>query len=73
MVDDGSCDKTIQIVSQYPVKIIRHKANKGLAAARNTAVKNIKTDFVASLDADCLPEPDWLLRLMNKFNSLNFV
>mgnify|MGYP003392739461 CR=1 FL=1 len=69
VVDDGSCDKTTQIASKYPVKIIRHKTNKGLAAARNTALRNIKTEFVASLDADCIPDPDWLLRLINQFNS----
>lgn len=69
VVDDGSSDKTIKIVSEYPVKIIRHKANKGLAAARNTAIKNLKADFVASLDADCVPEPDWLECLMGRFNS----
>lgn len=68
IVDDGSTDKTVEIASAHPVKVIR-QANKGLAAARNTAVKNIDTEFIASVDADCLPEPDWLKRLMIKFRS----
>ena len=69
VIDDGSTDKTVEIASRYPVKIIKHGTNKGLAAARNTAIKNIKTGFIASLDADCIPEPDWLLKLMKGFSS----
>ncbi len=68
VVDDGSIDRTSEIASMYPVKIIRHESNKGLAAARNTGVLNAKCEFVASLDADCLPEPDWLERLMRHFD-----
>lgn len=69
VVDDGSTDRTIEIVSKYPVKIIRHTNNKGLAFARNTAIKNINTEFIASLDADCLPDSDWLKQLMKRFDS----
>ncbi len=69
VVDDGSNDKTVEIASRFQVRIIKHNINKGLAAARNTAIENIKADFIASVDADCVPEPDWLLRLMKKINS----
>ncbi len=68
VVDDGSTDATFQIVSRYPVKFIRHEENKGLAAARNTAIKHIDMEFVASLDSDCVPEKDWLKNLMKGFN-----
>jgi glycosyltransferase involved in cell wall biosynthesis len=69
IVDDGSIDRTVEVLSKYPVKVIRHESNKGLAAARNTGVLNAKSEFVASLDADCLPKPDWLEKLMNQFSS----
>ena len=69
VVDDGSSDKTVKIASRYHVKIVRHKSNRGLAAARNTAIKNIKTGFIASLDSDCRPESGWLAQLMRKFSS----
>ena len=71
IIDDGSIDNTVEIVSKYPVRIIRHKENRGLAAARNTAFKNAKNDFVASLDADCLSELDWLEKLMQNFSNGN--
>lgn len=31
VVDDGSTDATPEILTQYPVKVIRHPYNKGLA------------------------------------------
>jgi len=68
IIDDGSDDKTVEIASSYPVRIVR-QVNKGLSAARNIAIKNINTEFIASVDADCLPEPDWLRHLMERFNS----
>ncbi len=69
VVDDGSTDATSEIASSYPVRVIKHKGNLGLAAARNTAIKSLGTDFIASLDADCIPEPGWLEHLMEVLNS----
>jgi GT2 family glycosyltransferase len=63
VVDDGSTDKTVSIASCYPVKIVRHGSNLGLAAARNTGIKVATHDLVASVDADCVPKSDWLERL----------
>ena len=68
VVDDGSTDRTVSIASRYPVRIIRHQKNRGLAAARNTAVRALRQEFIASIDADCLPEPAWLVQLMQRFN-----
>lgn len=64
IVDDGSSDNTIEITSKYNVRIIRHKENKGLASARNTGVLNSKNEYIASLDSDCIPDTDWLEKLM---------
>lgn len=69
VLDDASTDRIHEIIVRYPVRIIRHPTNKGLAAARNTAIKNLHTEFIASLDADCVPESDWLERLMRGFRS----
>lgn len=71
VIDDGSTDRTVEIASKYPVKIISHGINKGLAAARNTAFRNAKNEYVAALDADCVPEPDWLEKLMENFTDEN--
>ena len=68
IINDGSNDKTVSIASAYPVRIIHHNKNKSLAAARNTAFKEAKNDYVAALDADCVPRPDWLEHLIKNFS-----
>lgn len=67
IIDDGSTDATAKITSEYPVELIKHDSNRGLAAARNTGIKSSKNAFVASLDADCVPKDDWLENLMKNF------
>lgn len=67
VVDDGSSDETARIAGRYPVRLLRHSRNLGLAVSRNTAIKNISSEFIASLDADCVVSPDWLKRLMAGF------
>ena len=73
VIDDGSNDKTAKIASSYPVKIIRHNKNRGLAASRNTAFQNAQNEFVAALDSDCVPHPDWLEQLMKSFQNDDIV
>jgi len=64
VVDDGSRDASAEIAARYPsVTLIRHETNKGLAAARNAAMRAARNELVASLDADCAPAPDWLAQL----------
>jgi len=67
VIDDASCDDTINIASKFPVKVIRHNENKGLAAARNTAIENSTGEYLASLDADCAPDKEWLKTLIKNF------
>ncbi|MGZ7112142.1 MAG: glycosyltransferase family 2 protein [Halobacteriota archaeon] len=56
IVDDGSTDETYNAVEpffQYPqVRYFRHEKNKGHQAARNTAIKKARGDYVAFLDSD---------------------
>jgi cellulose synthase/poly-beta-1,6-N-acetylglucosamine synthase-like glycosyltransferase len=74
IIDDGSTDDTLKVArrlaieSRYPIRVIALGANQGLAHARNVGFTEAQTEFVASLDADCIPEPDWLEKLMNHFS-----
>ena len=63
-VNDQTLDNSIQIleriITEYPnrekqVRIIHHKTNRGLSAARNTAVDACKGDFIFHVDSD-----DWV-------------
>ena len=60
VVDDGSSDKTREIIQRYAQKDHRvkphfHKENKGVSEARNTAIKNANGEWLAIVDPD-----DWI-------------
>lgn len=61
VVDDGSRDRTAEIVDAMPppVRLIR-KANGGPASARNLGARSAKGDWLAFLDADDWWFPDKL-------------
>jgi radical SAM superfamily enzyme YgiQ (UPF0313 family)/glycosyltransferase involved in cell wall biosynthesis len=67
IIDDGSTDKTADIASKYPVRIIRHEKNMGLSSARNTAIREAKGDYIASVDADVVLDKYWLEYLLSNF------
>lgn len=75
IINDGSTDNSKEIVkrytvnAKYPVRLINHDKNQGLGAARNTGVRNCKTEYIASIDSDAIPEPDWLENIMKEFVS----
>ena len=73
IIDDGSTDNSVEVASRFPVKVIRHEKNRGLAAARNTAFANASFELVGAIDADVLPAPDWLEHLSKHFDDPHVV
>lgn len=67
VIDDGSTDRRVELASRYPVRIIRHDRNRGLAAARNTAFANARHELVGAIDADVFVEQDWFEQLLVHF------
>ncbi len=67
VVDDGSTDRTAEIVSQFHwIKLIK-KENGGKASALNVGIKNSKGSFVACVDADSYPDPNALINMFPYF------
>jgi glycosyltransferase involved in cell wall biosynthesis len=62
-VDDGSTDDTVQIVSEFPVRLIRGKG-EGAGAARNLGLREATGDLIWFVDSDCVSEPDALMLLL---------
>ncbi len=57
VVDDGSTDTTVALVSEYgSAATCLRQAHKGLSAARNEGVERSAADWIAFLDAD----DEWL-------------
>src|SRR6266571_8371505 len=64
-VDDGSADGTAQIAQTYDVSYV-YQVNAGLAAARNTGMREARGKFLTFLDDDDLMPPS-RLRLQVEF------
>jgi len=68
--NDGSMSLVEKFVTNYSGQIdfrmLHHEHNRGLAAARNTAVANAKYDFVFHLDSDDWLEPTAIEHLVKK-------
>lgn len=64
IVNDGSNDKTQEIVQAYSEKddriMLINQSNKGCSAAKNIGLANAKGEFIQYLDADDLLSPDKL-------------
>ena len=68
VVDDGSKDATAEVAAGYKqVRLIRHDKNRGLSAARNSAIRAARNELVGSVDADCLADRAWLENLVPAF------
>ena len=52
VVNDGSSDKTAQIVRKYPVSLVEHRTNKGYGAAIKTGIKASVGEYIIIFDSD---------------------
>jgi len=68
VVDNNSTDRTVQVVSQYPVTLVHESAIQTSYAARNRGVRAARGDIVAFTDADCFADEAWLRRLVEPFS-----
>jgi glycosyltransferase involved in cell wall biosynthesis len=70
VVDDCSEDNSVEIIEQYPCKLIRLERRSGTSKARNIGAYNSSGDFVFFTDADCLLQND-TLSIVNKSVSIS--
>ncbi|HZT66422.1 MAG TPA: glycosyltransferase [Acidimicrobiales bacterium] len=67
VVSDGSTDGTDELVETLPIRLVR-TSGVGSAGARNAGWKATEGDLIAFLDDDCVPDADWLSRLLAPFD-----
>ncbi len=62
IVNDGSTDKSATLAARFtdPRIVLIHETNSGESVARNTALRHMRGEFVAFLDADDLYHPHHL-------------
>lgn len=68
VIDDGSTDRTVEIARTYPVKIIEHDVNRGLAASRNTGMDAAQGEYIHFLDVDDGVNEDYYKNLLAAIN-----
>lgn len=75
VVDDGSIDNTVKIVSEYkeisPVKFsfIRHQVNQGVSSARNSGIAVSTGEFLMLTDSDDIQKPERMKTCFNLIKS----
>lgn len=70
-VNDCSPDNSSEILKEYAakdnrIKIINHKKNGGLSAARNTGMDNATGEYIYFLDSDDWIDSDYIEKMVNK-------
>jgi glycosyltransferase involved in cell wall biosynthesis len=71
VVDGGSTDGSAEVLDRLAddeprLRVIHRRC--GRSAGRNIAIAEAAHDVIACIDGGCLPEPDWLERLVEPFD-----
>jgi len=71
IVDNASTDRSVEIVecSRPDIKLIRLEKNVGFAAANNLGVRIAQGKWIAFLNNDAFPLPEWLESLIRAANA----
>ena len=59
-VDNGSTDTSREILAGYPEVLVLNEPIRDPYIARNRGIAAATSQYLVFLDADCLPDPDWL-------------
>lgn len=73
LIDDGSSDRTSQIISEYAEKdaricFIANKVNLGLIRTLNLGIEKASGEFIARMDADDISELSRIEKIVEVFN-----
>jgi glycosyltransferase involved in cell wall biosynthesis len=66
VVDNGSTDRTAEIVKRFPVRYLWEE-RKGAPCARNKGIKASRGEILAFTDGDCIVSQGWLREMVQPF------
>ena len=68
LVDDGSSDKSVQIIDEKSGKdkriVVIHKSNGGASDARNTGLSVCRGSYICFVDADDIIDPEYVMTML---------
>jgi GT2 family glycosyltransferase len=71
VVDNGSTDRSLDVLTEstssflFPLQVIRNNQNLGFGPATNQGVRRSVSPWIATLNNDTRPEPEWLERMLD--------
>lgn len=68
VVDNGSTDRTEEIVKSFPVRYLC-EPRRGAAFARNRGIEASRGQFLAFTDVDCVVTTNWIREMVRGFDS----
>ncbi len=73
VVDDASTDNTKEMVEkefgkEKKIRFLRFEKNQGVCRARNKGISMARFPIVVNMDHDCIPEKQWLKKIVAGFN-----
>jgi glycosyltransferase involved in cell wall biosynthesis len=66
VVDNGSTDRTAEIVKEFPVRYVL-EGRRGIPYARNRGIEESRGEIIAFTDSDCVASRRWLSELVQGF------
>ena len=69
VVDDGSSDKSLDVIKSFPHVVVVTQKNGGPSVARNTGLSRATGDYVVLLDADDRLQPDAVANHLTAFGN----
>jgi len=67
-IDGGSTDKTLEIVSNYPIRVLQERGGSP-ASGRNAGIKKAQGKIIAFTDADSIADKNWLNELLECYDT----
>jgi len=72
VVDDGSKDNTTEIAKAMADRVLV-QPNQGAGVARNLGAREAKGNLILFTDSDCVPQADWIERMVEPFSDTEIV
>lgn len=73
VINDGSSDRSPEIVKNYPVKLYSHSVNKGYGAALKTGIRRATGKKVVMLDSDGQHDPSYISTIVSMLDDNDMV
>src|ERR1700693_1883733 len=71
IVDNGSCDDSAAVSKRAGADVIQLGANTGFSHAVNLGIQAARTEWIAIMNNDVSPKPDWLRNLVQQAQASN--